>query len=393
MNKRIISITVLLSILFAAFSLHISADNLAASTEALDLYPAYEFAYVQANIESLVDIDKLCEIARLRSLEYDPLSIGSVKRMSDFNGYTYYIVEFEPIGYAIYDNRFTQVLEFNAQAESPYQNYTENLVYAGAGEYYIKSDETVQSYDVYNHVVHGSSLIMDAETEAFYKQQSSYVSNNVAMAANAKLSSQIVDKHNIESSSYAALMEYEVITGANTSGFNTGNENRCGFVAGSLVVWYYYKAKGWNDFVPGGVYSEDLVDAIQGTYGGETLGPALKQALSNWSNYHGATFENLLPAVYQLLPSSSQIFGLIEDDRPVVLLGMTPAQSDIVIDGTNSLNGIESTMGEIAHAITITGVVHEDGEYYYFAHFGWGTAYNDIYIADASLTKGSIVYY
>ncbi len=195
----------------------------------------------------------------------------------------------------------------------------------------------------------------------------------------------------------ADLTQYSVISNANTSGFNT--EGNCGYVAGALIVWYHYKVLGWTGFVPSGVFNNSLVKSIQGNRDNDTTGPDLQASLSIWSRDHGAVngTTETLPALCDLLPSASTVFELIRDNRPVILLGLiydprtdstSNVQSDIQGDGS----------GKVQHAITVTGVVKETSwlifnDYHYWAHYGWGKEYNEVYVDESAVTKGAAVYY
>lgn len=392
MNKKTLAFLLTLSLTSSLVPLHISATTPVLAVEEVQISNGLTLDYVYSNIDNLVDLNQLSDIARLRNIPFTPEKIQSVKQLKDFNGYPYYVVEFAPSGYAIYDNKFANILEFNARAVSPYNGYNDNMIYAGAGEYYVKATQTNKT-EMYLHTVLESALCMDVETEQFYKAQSLSVSNAVEQAAVSKLSeNNISPLGNNTVTSYVSLSDYSSITDCDTTGFNT--DGNCGYIAGSLIVWYHYDVLGWEDFVPGGVYSHSLVCAIQGNRENDTLGPGLQDALSEWSYNHGAVeeggWQESLPAIYDVLPSGSKIYNLIDDDRPVALLGKTPSQSDL---DSNSSYSTYSTNGKVNHVITVTGVTRESSSYSYFAHFGWETEYNDVYVSDSSLVKGSIVYY
>ena len=115
--------------------------------------------------------------------------------------------------------------------------------------------------------------------------------------------------------------------------------------------------------------------------------------MSTWTNrysfiIHGGRWGfifNRLPGNCTLLPTASEIFDLIGADRPVILLGNMP-------DVRGS--------GKIQHAITLHGAQREyhsilNSDWYYWAHYGWGTSYNNVRIHDSisNMLKGAAVYY
>ena len=393
--------------------LSLNAYVIASNTMSASESERGELSYIMENIYSLIDFEALCMIAERREMNFSDNTVSKIKRVYDFNDYTYFIIEFSPCGYAIYDNDFTQLLEFNARAQSPYLNYDDGLIYAGATQYYIKSIKSGQNSNltsakqfdidaaVYTHSVLGTEIVMDDDTKIFLKEQSA----NMAEAIESKKNtiSMLEDSYSINAAEateyYASLRNYTSITNANTTGFNTSGN--CGYVAASLIVWYHYDVLGWSDFVPGGRYTISLVEDIQGDRADSTYGPDIQNALSWWSYSHGAVAENrwqeTLPALCDLLPASESIYNLIDDDRPVIVLGLVP-------ENPRDFTGIAGTyMGRSAnekvdHAITVTGVVKVvnsaiNVDYNYYAHYGWGTAYNDVYISESVITKGAAVYY
>lgn len=380
-RKKCMVIFVMIFALLISLSITTTAVDVEPKIEGSSLIPL-GLSFVEQNIDSLVKIDELTCIAQRRNKTFLPQHY-SVKQLVDFNGYIYYVVEFDPVGYAIYDNQFANILEFNADAISPYYEYIDNIIYAGAGEYYVKS-ASVDSCDVYRHTVQNSEIHMDDATKAYYQKLSTSISSAVESDAIQKMnesSNLILDA---SSDNYASLRKYTSITDRDTTGFNT--DGNCGYISGSLIVWYHYDVLGWTEFVPGGVYSEDLVTAIQGDHPNNTMGPGLQTALSDWSYNHGAVdgWQESLPALYDVLPSGSKIFKLIKENRPVALLGKVPSSTEL---DTYAVNGTTS------HVITVTAVEKLSSSYAYFAHFGWEKKYNDVYITDSVITKGSIVYY
>lgn len=337
-------------------------------------------SYVENAIDSIIDIDYLKQIAQMRDICFSPISYN-VKQLNDFNDCVYYIVEFTPTGYAIFDDSFTQILEFNARALSPYTTYSSNMFYAGAGEYYVQPEDGAS--DTLVHPVTNDVVVLDIEMNELLKSKSQEMSTSIRQMVNSRLSHTSSDctyTQSTASTQYVSLSEYSSITGCDTTGYNTSGN--CGFIAASLIVWYHYDVLGWTDFVPGGIYSKSLVTAIQGDRNDITYGPSIQDAMSTWSFDHGAVAANgwqeTLPAIIDLAPTAAKIYNLIDDDRPVALVGKTPSASELTSSSTVKLSNISSARCSIDHVITITGVQKIDSDYYFFAHFGWGTAYNDV---------------
>lgn len=388
-RSRAITLILALVLTFSPFSISVNANNSIVSSTSFDM------SYVENAIDSIIDIDYLKQIAQMRDICFFPISYN-VKHLNDFNDCVYYIVEFTPTGYAIFDDSFTQILEFNARALSPYTTYSSNMFYAGAGEYYVQPEDGAS--DTLVHPVTNDVVVLDIEMNELLKSKSQEMSTSIRQMVNSRLSHTSSDctyTQSTASTQYVSLSEYSSITGCDTTGYNTSGN--CGFIAASLIVWYHYDVLGWTDFVPGGIYSKSLVTAIQGDRNDITYGPSIQDAMSTWSFDHGAVAANgwqeTLPAIIDLAPTAAKIYNLIDDDRPVALVGKTPSASELTSSSTVKLSNISSARGSIDHVITITGVQKIDSDYYFFAHFGWGTAYNDVYISNSSLSKGAAVYY
>ena len=364
------------------------------NTSALELGSGLDYAYVVANISELLNFDRLENIAARRNNNFNSV-VSAVKRAYDFNGYMYYVVEFSPVGYAIYDDTMSNLLVFNYKASSPYLNYNDGLIFAGASQYYINSSyeiaESTKSVEVGDMVIHavtGEELQIDVDNLEKLQTQSEAISDAVISSRNEKSLTNTEIARSVASSATDAayLSQYNVIINADTTGFNTSSN--CGYVAAALVVWYHYKVLGWDDFVPDGELTLDLVDDIQNGRLNGTYGPDVQSALSDWSYNHGAVepggWQETLPGMINLLPTASSILDLIDEDRPVILLGK-------IYDPTNPTEKTD-------HAITIHGVEKYqdsifDTDWYYYAHYGWNSDYNDEYVSDDVIIKGCAVYY
>jgi hypothetical protein len=308
--------------------------------------------------------------------------IGNIKQLSDFNGYVYYIVEFEPTGYIIFDNQFTTALVVNAYSASPYLSHYDNLIFAGAQQYYVLSGQRVNGKYIFTHTVLDTEMIVGYDELLVLQEQSRIISMAVEQTAEtALLHSAIDNQMNSSAPSLIFLNNWQTIRNVNTSNFN--QTDNCGYVAASLVVYYYFRHKGFNQLVhsqhlTNGVLNRNLSLGIQGTNSPVTVGPEVALALSRWSSNNGA---QSLPGGFTMLPSSSTIFGLINQDRPLILLGNMPDPSG---------------SGKMLHAVTVFGVFWETTfNYHYAVHYGWGPSHNYewIHSSISQLLKAFAVYY
>ena len=359
-----------------------------------DAFAPLELEFVEANINSLVRLNHIDSMISSRGVSFSDKTINNVKQLVDFNGYTYYVVEFDPLGYIVYDNKFVNALEVNANADSPYLNLSGNLIFAGAGQYYVHSDTQPTNGDYsFTHTVLGTKVIVNDDGLLLLQEESRTMSEAVDGSAVATLlsanSSARTQTSPTRGFSYADLWNYTTITGLDTTDWN--QNGNCGYVAAAIVVYYHYATKGCTQFVPGGVANAGLVQSIQGGMPDWSIGPEVAAALSTWSLTHGK------PLMYGSslgFPTAPEIFSLIAVDRPVIILGNIPYP---VIDSNGNHIGFS---GSGLHVITVTGVVRDQiniihSNWYFWAHYGWGPNCNNIYVHDTVtlIQKTYAVYY
>ncbi|MDR0752468.1 MAG: hypothetical protein LBF12_07845, partial [Christensenellaceae bacterium] len=326
--------------------------------------------------------------------DFSGKTVNEVKEIKDFDENTYILLECSPTGYIIYDNTLTTALELNANSDSPYINQYYGLTYGGPTQYYIKSLQLASDDIVYSHTVIDEEIIADCETQTELIEKSSALFNSVEESVLLKQESKIAIEEYYETNASSGwqtnlLSSWSTIANRNTSGFNVNGN--CGYVAASLIVYYYYAQKGWSNFVPGGTYSNALVQGIQGSRGDSTWGPDLASAMSDWSYSHGAKATtlgipyNTLPATCMLLPTFADIYSLIGQNRPVALLGNIP----------NAGSHVVTIHGAQRYRTVTLGFIYTYSDYYYWAHYGWDTSMNDVRIHDSisTMMKGAAVYY
>ncbi|MDR3185752.1 MAG: hypothetical protein LBU04_02930 [Christensenellaceae bacterium] len=354
---------------------------------------------INAHATELSQGGKLGKFALYNELitQYEGFSdktVINVKVLNDFDANSFLLLECYPTGYIIYDNTLTTALELNAEGDSPYINQFANLIYGGPTQYYIMSHHLKNDNVIFSHTVLDETIIADHEKQTALREESSDMSASVKESVLLKQASKVAigEYHEANASSgwqTTLLSSWSTIANLNTTGYNVNGN--CGYVAASLITYYYYKRKGWSGFVPGGVYSNALVQGIQGSRSDSTWGPDLASAMSDWSYSHGANDTillmpyNKLPGNCMLLPTFADIWSLINQDRPVALLGDMPSAGNHVI----TIHGAQR------YRTVTLGFIYTYSDYYYWAHYGWGTSMNDVKIHDSisNMVKGSAVYY
>jgi hypothetical protein len=156
-----------------------------------------------------------------------------IRQLVDFASNIYWIVEFAPHGYSIYDSTFEIAVELNKDAISPWNGLVGQLVYGGATHYYIKPYKQPRSGILYQHVVLGDELHVSLDDNAGLIEQSNEMSNNLDNALQQNISLPTSRGTTKQSTKIA---DQNKILKANTNGFNTNGN--CGYVSSALLVWY-----------------------------------------------------------------------------------------------------------------------------------------------------------
>ena len=318
-------------------------------------------------------------------------TVSAVKQLSDFSGFTYYVVETKPYGYIIFDNVFSTALVMNPFGVSPYYGFYENLIFGGATHYYVKPEAQPRNGDsLFIHTVLNTHLVVNAEDEEILIKASEEMAEAVMSIDNS---------HELERSSriqIATINNQHVITETNTRGWrndgqygafnHTGN---CGFVAGSLLVWYQRQARGWSQFAPRRTFDYQLVLDIQGNRNDATWGHDLDRALTQYSRNHG----NRGPARYTPIPTRNHIFNMVNNNRPTALLGRMPNISET---SGNKFNHVV-VVHRVQRTLNTVLFVTTRSNYFFYVHYGWAnwgnSNQNNVRLHESVITRSGVVYF
>lgn len=352
---------------------------------------------------------------------YGNITIGGVKELRDFADNIYYAVEFEPMGYTIYDEQFEIPLERNAKARSPYYDLSGDLIYGGATYYYEKPTTQPADAELYRHTVLDTELIADEETQIALVASSTEMNANITaeVATTGKVNTGAQpngtweEYKEIPNKGYIAdtyACDFDPVTGYVTTSYNHINpldplnpdpsdpkQGRCGYVAAAFLAYYARMQWGWTQFAPNG-WGEYLVDAIQGGNVGESNGTIIKNALDAYSRSVGRT--NI--AYVNNSPSSWSVYDRINEGKPVILGGTLPY--------------VKKAGYFVQHAVTVyasqrTVTSHLFGiktykDYYYWVNYGWAPSnshmmpngviyisgsYNDIIVSQDVISNHALV--
>jgi hypothetical protein len=114
---------------------------------------------------------------------------------------------------------------------------------------------------------------------------------------------------------------------------------------------------------------------------------------------HYMSFNNTSPHADGLVfPTLGKIYDMVNDGYPVALFGSYKTSP---IEGDNNLSlGIGQS--SFSHAVTVHKVERDQynhwfgintyGAYKMYAHFGWGTTYNNVCIWEGHVTRGGMMW-
>ncbi|MDR3022272.1 MAG: hypothetical protein LBU60_06350 [Clostridiales bacterium] len=283
----------------------------------------------------------------------------------------YWVVEFVPCGFLIYDGTLTQVLEKNAKANSPWHNLDGDFIYGGATNYYVMPSIQPREGYLYQHTVIEETLQVDE------------VQNQVLVADSVALNANIVagiEQRTIQSKGYtqnAKINRRDVVLDTDTDRFNINGN--CGYVAGAIIAWHASQVTGDSRYAPKG-FNRQFVEEIQNGWANDSYSDVIALALFNYF----ARMSSFVPRMESgLIPLLSTLFDIVNRGKPVILFARMDRP-----DYSERIN----------HAITIHQIdrqahdiwfVQTYDNYWINAHYGWDTLYNNHWAAGDTFLQGS----
>ncbi len=302
------------------------------------------------------------------------VKIGNVKELNDFNNNVYHLIEFNPVGYIIYNDDYSMILENSIEAESPYKNYSNNLLYFGFLNYFyngsdncitnITDNYTIELNDSNKERLKNASSLLDDRIKSTSKKKSD--------ASNLK--SQLPDE-------YAVLNSQSTITMANTTNFLNNN---CGYISGALIIYYAANVWGRSYLYSGYYISNQLVTDIQNGRPGPSNSANLEDALNDYMNAHNDPHSAKVNMWFN--PAVHTIFDRVEEDKPVV----------IYCDLISPINGNQISHSVVVHKVkrsveTLFFGIRNHFDYVLSVHMGYGNAYNNVQVAFDTMSISGLV--
>lgn len=313
--------------------------------------------------------------------------IQRIVEMKDFNDNTYVLVEFNPIGYAIYNVSNGDVVECAPTSYSPYLNSkTNDLYYLPWVGYFNKE------VDKYSNLMSKKEL-KDNEVEA-YKTQSVKFHNqsmkkvnetNVQRTLKGSRRNVVRPRKNASADSYSSStliyadneVPYSWYFKRNLGDFVANDGDSCGYTAISFLLSY-------NEFfVSSGYFSQQQVEDYITAYHGSNFGLGVPKVSDSFlyvfgSNPGGAT-------VYQLKTAINNFMSGKNKDYTVKMTnGLFTDVEKPIEDGYPCLYGgtfPDMIGGTVDHAVVVYGT-YNDGRV--LCHYGW-EGYTQVIMSGVSL--------
>lgn len=369
--KRIIclfiTIALVLSCLFS-FSIITNAVNNDKSSRLTKVFEDQLVHMVDESIDNLK-----------REIKAENYHIESTRKIADFSGNSYYLIECSPTGYMIFHPDSGHFIEYSPQIHSPFYEYKTNTIYYnGPNEYYIKNTKG-QFYHIFDKEILNNENISQIKEGAssidkqLKSNKNMIVLNYINGVSNETLAS-AYDKEKLntpkssEVNGWTYINQYSIIKNMSNCGYISGG--KCGYIAAGILLTYKKAIGAYNCVTYNTHYTKTnniysiktaLPTALYNTgvslgYGASTTSVAIHYTVNKWLSDRNITVNHT--SLYAPLANNVVIITHIANDRPVIWFGY--------ITGTGD------------HAVVLYGYKVTLGVYHYVAHFGW-TGDSEVY--------------
>lgn len=176
---------------------------------------------------STIDSQGLLVKQYLFDMNKEDYQIKNYETLHDFNDNVYYLYNFKPCGYAIFEGQSMSFIEGSFTTNSIYNNYNEEKFYLGPQNYFIKKNQSY--YHLTNNCIYERSSLQPLSNE-FHLLITSKNSNNNKQAY-FDLKDDYIQKNNT-----IYIKNYQYFK--NLYDFPNNVEGSCGFVALSMILGY-----------------------------------------------------------------------------------------------------------------------------------------------------------
>lgn len=294
------------------------------------------------------------------------LNIDNVKRIEDFEGNEYTVIECNPSGYYIYHNESGNFVEYSEDSPSPYFNLTGKLYYGGPTFYYIEKEGILQ------HTIEGNEKI-DVLDEPGLKEMSAELNTKLVQNADENILNMVkgntYSRANITPrASYTYVTDYNIIKSlsGNNVGYYSEGGGCCGYVAANIILYYWQRRQPSKTYIPSSWYNSTGLVGNSLTQNLVSIGKSLGYGSDSYPNtisdvlYRYCSDRNIAASMgywYTNINAQSEI----SNNRPTILFG-----------------SFYSTMHQknINHAVVIYGYDNSTGQF--VSHFGYNNGYSHV---------------
>lgn len=302
------------------------------------------------------------ELNQSRDLD---LEISTTKELLDFDGNTYYVIEFDPTGYAIMHGSTGEIVEFGENAPSPYSGFDGVLYYGGPTYYYYLDGNECR------HVWYDEVLSEEVIAEAC--ELSAELDAEITTAAVEKaqtIQTQSTASTNVVNTTINGGWLLEALDDADDMGYWHVTPGVCGYIASGLVLlWHRYYDK-----------APELIDGFSYLYDNNTkfIDSDFTRKLRSFGDYNASSGDGLATPIAMLngcesirdvlteygesinvtinssivrLPTASTIVSLLKSkQKPMILFGrFSKTSSDTMEDHALVAYGYTSDGNILVH--------------------------------------------
>ncbi len=298
-------------------------------------------------------------------------TISSIKKITDFSGNPYLVIECSPTGYLIYNEDAGVIMEESESSPSPYLDISHGL-YGGPTQYYSQDINA----NIVKHTITGNPLssnqisaLSNSSKNAQEMLNNQYANNEVLNYINKGI-------QNKEVSIIPAAVTNSYISygktffgNLNTStkmGYYSVGDGLCGYVAAAMVLLYYDKYLDGN-FIVNSTYLNSSGNAFKSNAFTKMLYNDIgKQTLGYSTTLNGSKVANVMKTY---LDDKRNIdvtcWSAITVNIPSIRYQLT--NRDIPVVYVNRFDDPRGS-GTTDHCIVVYGYDNSDG---LIAHFGW----------------------
>lgn len=297
------------------------------------------------------------------------ITVDNVKTLNDFAGNEYKLIECDPTGYFIIHPESGIIVEYAANAKSPYDGLDSNIYYGGPTYYYVKSKgnyvHTILDIAIDTNEIESTAKDCRKFNDELISQTDNSAVRYFADGNATSVKSATSKGTDYWVSSYTWLKN-------RTSNFGYVDGGYCGYIAANLLL-KYWDYRGTIDLpspystINSTALTNELID----------IGDDLGYGASTWASPIANVIDEFCSQ--QDLPEEASwaigVYGITTEiatnKRPCILFGN--------LDGAGN------------HAVVAYGYneYENPGYYTYICHYGWDGDYSEVHVYGGTSIFGS----